>query len=379
MQGVDQCRAIVVVFSGHTNGSGPVISEVDAASNRHKRIIAFRVEDTRPTGALEFYLSKVHWLDAFMGPLDAHIERLANVLGPESRKAEKTQGGGAGSSGDASRAVQIFFHHARIENTAIVATQIGDCFENLGWSVTRGYTELAIHARGVWVHGSTDDERRFAIQVLARMGIEARIDDRAEDVPLQVIVGYGEHERRSAQDLLARVSDSRRQGEWVTDESGFSSVPRLAVRLHLVENAGGTPGLNVKVTSDERDVIEGAQVHITDIRRWSDQLKAFVTSRDIYDSGVVFRPLQFGTVTLHPGETENVGLIRCEGQSVEFNGKMADQGQAHYRIRTPGIWQVSFRVQGADGRNQDGALCLRWEGGRGPGVSATPWDCPKPE
>jgi hypothetical protein len=56
---------------------------------------------------------------------------------------------------------------------------------------------------------------------------------------------------------------------------------------------------------------------------------------------------------------------------------MADQGQAHYRIRIPGIWQVSFRVRSADGRNQDGSLCFRWEGAQGLGVTATPWECPK--
>ena len=380
IEGVDQCGAMVVVFSGHTNAAGPVISEVDAASNRHKRIITFRIEDIRPTGALEFYLSKVHWLDAFEGQLDTHIERLVALLRPESHETAKAQRGRTSPPSEQNRTVQVFFHNARIERTSILATRIADYFENLGWSVTRGYTELAIHARGVWVHGSTDEERRFAIQILAQMGIEASVDDRAEEVPLQIIVGYGEHERRtSTQDRPTIGSDRRRQVEWSTDKSGFSSVPRLAVRLRLVDNAGGTPGLNVKAISDERETIEGAEVSVTDIRRWSDQHKTFVMSRDIYDSGTIFRPLEIGKVTLHPGEAESVGFIRCDDQRVEFNGKMAEQGQAHYRIRTPGIWQVSFRVQAADGRNQDGVLCFRWEGAEGPGISATPWDCPQPE
>ena len=91
-----------------------------------------------------------------------------------------------------------------------------------------GYPRLhgISHPRGVWVHGSTDKERQFAIRALAHMGIEARVDDRAEDVPLQIIVGYGEHERRPAtQDQPTRVSDIRQQVEWSTDKSSFSSVP----------------------------------------------------------------------------------------------------------------------------------------------------------
>lgn len=39
--------------------------------------------------------------------------------------------------------------------------------------------------------------------------------------------------------------------------------------------------MSVKAISDERETIEGAQVNITDIRRWSDQHKTFVMSRDI--------------------------------------------------------------------------------------------------
>ena len=76
--------------------------------------------------------------------------------------------------------------------------------------------------------------------------------------------------------------------------------------------------------------MEAAQVNITNILRWSEQHKKFVMSRDIYDSGTDFRALEIGRVTLHPGEFEDVGFVRCEGQRVEFNGKMDDQGQSHY-------------------------------------------------
>jgi hypothetical protein len=176
-----------------------------------------------------------------------------------------------------------------------------------------------------------------------------------------------------------RASASSTQIEWTTDASSFSSVPRLAVRLYFVENVGGTPGLSVKVSSDESQTMDPVHVTITNILRWSEQHKKFLMSRDIYNGGTEFRALQIGKVTLHPGEVEDVAFIPCEGHRLEFNGNVEGQGHAHYRIQKAGIWQISFRVQAArDGRNQDGVLCLKWNGQES-SDPAVPWRCPHVE
>ena len=126
----------------------------------------------------------------------------------------------------------MFFHASDVAKTSILATQIANQLEAQGWSVTRGYTELEIHSRGVWVHGSTDQERQFARHLLAQMDIEARVDDRAEEVPLQIIVGCGEHERR--QELAQEQPAVRTQvalGTLNGPQTGRVSLPFPAWQL----------------------------------------------------------------------------------------------------------------------------------------------------
>jgi hypothetical protein len=199
------------------------------------------------------------------------------------------------------------------------------------------------------VHGSSSNQRAFAVRELQSLGFEPQIDDRAEDVPLQIIVGQPGH----------RVA-----------------APALKVSLKLVDNTGGTLGLHVKAVNGEPQPLESVGIVVTDIRRWNDDVKAFVTSGDIYDSGTTFLEMEIGKATLHAGEQTNVGFIRCEGFRIELNGAIRDSSKDHYRITTAGIWQISLRLDAKDGRSMNTALCFRWEGPDVRGVSPTPWDCP---
>jgi hypothetical protein len=341
----------VLVLSAHTNGSQAVLAEVGAASKRKKPIIPFRIEDVQPTGALEFYISQTHWLDAFDGR-DRRLDRLAAVI----RKLFDHQSPAVPSVHPATAArpsqdVQVFFHGTCVERTAVAATRIADHFQTIGWQVERGYTELAIHSHGLWVHGSSSNQRAFAVRELQSLGFEPRVDDRAEDVPLQIIVGQPGH---------------------------GVAAPGLKVSLKFVDNIGGTHGLHVKAVNGEQQPLESVRIVVTDIRRWNDDVKAFVTSGDIYDSGTTFLEMEIGKATLHAGEQTNVGFIRSEGFRVELNGTIRDSSKDHYRITRAGIWQVSLRLDAKDGRSMNAALCFRWEGPDARGVSPTPWDCPSP-
>jgi hypothetical protein len=348
---VGVCSAVVLVFSAHANGSEAVLAEVGAASKRKKPIVPFRIEDVQPMGALEFYISQTHWLDAFDGA-DRHLDRLAAVIrklfDPHSPPAPEVH---PATAAKPSQDVQVFFHGVCVERTAVSATRIADHFQTIGWQVERGYTELAIHRYGLWVHGSSSSQRAFAVRELQSLGFEPRIDDRTEDVPLQIIVGQ--------------------PGQGVAGAA-------LKVSLKFVDNTGGTPGLHLKAINGEPQPLESVRIVVTDIRRWNDDVKAFVTSRDIYESGTTFLEMEIGKATLHAGEQTNVGFIRCEGFRVELNGTIRDSSKDHYRITTGGIWQVSLRVDSKDGRSMNTALCFRWEGPDVKGVSPTPWDCPSP-
>lgn len=69
-------KAMVVIFSSHSNASQQVMREVERAVNAAVAIVPFRIEDVKPTADMEYFLSVPHWLDALTPPLEAHIERL---------------------------------------------------------------------------------------------------------------------------------------------------------------------------------------------------------------------------------------------------------------------------------------------------------------
>ena len=53
---------------------------IERSVSKEIPIIPFRVQNTPPVRALDFYLSNTHWLDAFDPPLDDHVALLANAI-----------------------------------------------------------------------------------------------------------------------------------------------------------------------------------------------------------------------------------------------------------------------------------------------------------
>ena len=78
---IETTRLMVVVLSSEANESRQVIREVERAIAHDVVVIPFRIELFEPTGAMSYYLSSGHWLDAMTAPLEAHIARLVEVAG----------------------------------------------------------------------------------------------------------------------------------------------------------------------------------------------------------------------------------------------------------------------------------------------------------
>ena len=79
IEGIEQSRLFVLVFTGHANRSPQVAREVERAAAKGLPIIPFRVEDVRPTKGLEYFISSQHWLDASKPPLELHLARLSET------------------------------------------------------------------------------------------------------------------------------------------------------------------------------------------------------------------------------------------------------------------------------------------------------------
>ncbi len=94
IRGIEQSRLMVLVFSANANGSNQVTREVERAVAKAIPIIPVRIEDVPASGALEYFISCQHWLDAFTPPLEARLEQLADsaaaLLAGAERQATET-------------------------------------------------------------------------------------------------------------------------------------------------------------------------------------------------------------------------------------------------------------------------------------------------
>ena len=78
--GITRCKVMVLIFSMRSNNSNQVVREVERAIHSQKIIIPFRIQNTSPTGSMEYFLSLPHWLDAYTAPLSKHVEELAATV-----------------------------------------------------------------------------------------------------------------------------------------------------------------------------------------------------------------------------------------------------------------------------------------------------------
>lgn len=79
IQAIHSSRLMVLIFSDHSNRSQQVMREVERAVSQGIPILPFRIEDVPLTPSMEYFISAPHWLDAMTGPLEEHLERLANT------------------------------------------------------------------------------------------------------------------------------------------------------------------------------------------------------------------------------------------------------------------------------------------------------------
>lgn len=80
VEAISAARVMVLVFSRSANSSPHIKREVERAVHRGLVIIPFRIDDVLPEASLEYFLGTPHWLDALTPPLEAHLERLAEVV-----------------------------------------------------------------------------------------------------------------------------------------------------------------------------------------------------------------------------------------------------------------------------------------------------------
>ncbi|ADZ84221.1 TIR domain-containing protein [Cellulosilyticum lentocellum] len=80
IRGIETSRVLVLIFSAASNESPQVLREVERAVSKRLKIINFRIENVSPSDSMEYFLSANHWLNAFDGNRETHIESLSITI-----------------------------------------------------------------------------------------------------------------------------------------------------------------------------------------------------------------------------------------------------------------------------------------------------------
>jgi predicted ATPase len=77
---IERARALLLLFSAHANRSEHVARELEIAANAEKPIVPLRIEAVMPSGDLQYYVMRVHWLDATAPPLETRLSELVAAV-----------------------------------------------------------------------------------------------------------------------------------------------------------------------------------------------------------------------------------------------------------------------------------------------------------
>ena len=79
IKGIEDSDAFVLVFDAAANESQHVLREVERAVSKKLPIIVYRLDDTVPSKAMEYFLLPIQWLDA-KGSSERSLEQLEGAL-----------------------------------------------------------------------------------------------------------------------------------------------------------------------------------------------------------------------------------------------------------------------------------------------------------
>ncbi len=85
---IQASKAVLVVFSEHSNQSPQVVREMECAVGKRLPLIPVRIADVNPTEDMQYFLGVSHWFNAFPRPIEAYLNQIVqatrHVLAGES-------------------------------------------------------------------------------------------------------------------------------------------------------------------------------------------------------------------------------------------------------------------------------------------------------
>lgn len=97
-EGLHSSKVVVLIYTDESNQSRQVMNEIALAFNAGITIVPFRLTENEMSDEFEYYLTRVHWLDALSKPLSKNIDALREYVEvilqkPHEETEESSQAG----------------------------------------------------------------------------------------------------------------------------------------------------------------------------------------------------------------------------------------------------------------------------------------------
>lgn len=257
IEGIEDSRVMLLVFSEHSNGSDQVLREVERAVAKRIPLVPLRLDKTPMSKALEYFLAACHWQDATDGPLEDHLAGLTSVIRARllHRAAEQSPADAAAAAPPTSAPPPV--PDGQVRSMAIKVSAVV-----LGVAAIAGAVALSLRDRSEHATTSRTDS-----------AVIATVPGAATWTPLfngKNLDGWSLHGSKVTQltvaDGVLTATNTGRPGfhdDLVTDRHDFQNF-RLRYEFNVTSEA---PYASVKLRVDPSDVTFGGMrcygVHFT--------------------------------------------------------------------------------------------------------------------
>jgi TIR domain len=80
VRAIEECEAVVVVFSAAANNSPQVAREMELAVSKRRPLVPIRVANDQPTDDMQYFLGVSHWFNAFTQPIGNYLPDIVSAV-----------------------------------------------------------------------------------------------------------------------------------------------------------------------------------------------------------------------------------------------------------------------------------------------------------
>ncbi len=247
---INEANTVVLVLSGSAVASSHVGKEIERASSKRKKIIAFRIDAAPLSRALEYFLGESHWIDVPALGMPAALAKLAEAVGQGSATSVQAIPDGKRPVGTTGIGKRLIIAAAAVIGTGVVFA-LGLHYWRSSYVATQAPAVAA--SNGPQANTAPDapiSDKSIAVLPFADMsekkdqeyfadGMAEEILDLLAKIPGLTVIGRTSSFQFKSKSEDLRTIGARLGAAFVVEGSVRRAGPRIRVTAQLIDARSG--------------------------------------------------------------------------------------------------------------------------------------------